>query len=97
MMNTRETDLLQFLKNLLVNNISPIFDRLRWLIWDLTKNMRAWQHENAAHTFASVNMILAGPYPFQRIRLMSRFLSSPVSSSIVVDTIDALLDLKLVA
>lgn len=48
-------------------------------------------------TFASVNMILAGPYPFQRIRLMSRFFSSPVPSSTVVDTIDAVLDLKLIA
>lgn len=37
----------------------------------------------------------AGPYPFHRILLIRRFFSSPVSSSTVVDTIEAGLALKL--
>ena len=40
-------------------------------------------------------MIEAGPYPFHRILLIKRFFSCPVSSSTVVDTIEAGFALKL--
>jgi hypothetical protein len=60
-----------------------------------------YKHQAAAtrrkfwRTWRSVKVIEMGPYPFQRILLISRFFSSPVSSFTVVDTMDAGLDLKL--
>jgi hypothetical protein len=52
-------------------------------------------HPTTQHTVGSVNIIDAGPYPFHRPLFISLFFSSPVSSSIVVETIEEGFGLKL--